>query len=61
VKLGPLQYPAVSIGEELINIHPVRHDRTREHGFTWCGCGPEHRKNSGATLERTTACRWRWD
>jgi hypothetical protein len=22
----------ISIGEELIRVHPIRHDRTREHG-----------------------------
>jgi hypothetical protein len=36
----------ISIGEELIRTHPVRHDRTREHGALANPGGRPHRTNA---------------
>jgi hypothetical protein len=36
----------VSIGEELVRVHPVRHDRTREHAALADPGGRPHRINS---------------
>jgi hypothetical protein len=36
----------ISIGEELIRVHPVRHDRTREHGALANPGGRPHRINA---------------
>jgi transposase InsO family protein len=36
----------ISIGEELIRVHPIRHDRTREHGALANLGGRPHRTNA---------------
>jgi transposase InsO family protein len=36
----------ISIGEELIRVHPIRHDRTREHGALANPGGRPHRINA---------------
>jgi len=36
----------IAIGEELIRTHPVRHDRTREHGALANPGGRPHRVNA---------------
>jgi transposase InsO family protein len=36
----------ISVGEELIRVHPVRHDRTREHGALANPGGRPHRINA---------------
>jgi transposase InsO family protein len=36
----------ISIGEELIRVHPIRHDRTREHGALANPGGRPHRTNA---------------
>ena len=36
----------ISIGEELIRRHPIRHDRTREHGALANPGGRPHRINA---------------
>ena len=36
----------ISIGTELIRSHPVRHDRTREHGALANPGGRPHRTNA---------------
>jgi hypothetical protein len=36
----------ISIGEELIRVHPARHDRTREHGALANPGGRPHRINA---------------
>jgi hypothetical protein len=36
----------ISIGEELIRVHPIRHDRTREHGALANPGGRPNRTNA---------------
>ena len=36
----------ISIGEELIRTHPIRHDRTHEHGALANPGGRPHRTNA---------------
>ena len=38
----------ISIGEELIRVHPIRHDRTREHGALANPGGRPHRINAAS-------------
>jgi hypothetical protein len=38
----------ISVGEELIRVHPIRHDRTREHGALANPGGRPHRINAAS-------------
>lgn len=38
----------ISIGEELLKVHPIRHDRTREHGALANPAGRPHRINAAS-------------
>lgn len=38
----------ISIGEELLKVHPIRHDRTREHGALANPTGRPHRINAAS-------------
>ena len=43
----------VSVGEELIRAHPIRHDRTREHGALANPGGRPNRINAASPNPRT--------